>query len=75
MVTPFWHENMIETMITWAGKRDSPAHFLSSQAVGSMFVPPKLAAWKKTIIYEPDCAKFELKKSCLKVHENYFWEN
>lgn len=30
---------------TWAGKRDSPRHFLSSQAEGSMLVPPKLAAY------------------------------
>lgn len=30
---------------TWAGKRDSPGFFLSSQADGSMLVPPKLAAY------------------------------
>lgn len=36
---------------TWAGKRDSPGHFLSSQADGSIFDPPKLAAWTNPTTY------------------------
>lgn len=32
---------------TWAGNLDSPLHFLSSQAEGSMLEPPKLAACKE----------------------------
>ena len=30
--------------LTWAGNLDSPLHFLSSQAVASMLVPPKVVA-------------------------------
>lgn len=38
-----------DQMPTWAGKRDSPGHFLSSQAFGSMLDPPKLAACVRAI--------------------------
>lgn len=35
---------LIQPPFTCAGNLDSPLHFLSSQAVGSMLDPPKLAA-------------------------------
>jgi hypothetical protein len=38
---------MSTLVITCAGNLDSPLHFLSSQAVGSMLDPPKLAAYHK----------------------------
>ena len=38
---------MSNLVITCAGNLDSPLHFLSSQAVGSMLDPPKLAAYHK----------------------------
>ena len=42
--TKMQHTVCEEQNLTWAGNLDSPLHFLSSHAVGSMFEPPKLAA-------------------------------
>ena len=53
--------------ITWAGNRDSPGHFLSSQAVGSIFVPPKLAA------YTERSSGCQLNKHNFTRHKNWRW--